>query len=247
MVPGLKSPDQLACGLEAERPEGERWIDARAGWEDGARKDIQPGRIMHLESAVDDARGWIVVHTAAADVVRTSGPGESRPMPGLRRSHGAQNRLTLIRHEVRQPVLIRMQVVGHPDYGHAESAAVPMIRIDIEVVAAVGKCLRLHADDAPVLPTAQVLLVSLTPPRDIWRQGFAADLDRQELVLCTECRTTQETMRSTIERRVEKIVDHNGLRRGSGMTIEDRFREVAVDMREHLTHEVLAKLPGGVP
>ena len=54
-------------------------------------------------------------------------------------------------------------------------------------------------------------------------------------------------MRSAIERGVQKIVEDNGLRRGAGMPVEDRVREVTVDVREHLAHEVLAKLPGRVP
>src|SRR5829696_260810 len=154
---------------------------------------------MDLQTTVDDTHLRIFAHAAAAKVVRASGPSEARPAPGPRGTHRSQDLLTLPSHEVDQSQLIRLQVVGHPDDRHAKPTAVTMVRIDIEKVALVGKRLRLHADHAPVLPAAQMILVGPPPTRDIRRQRFPADLDGQEFFFLAHWRPTEKTASSAVK------------------------------------------------
>src|SRR5215212_10255524 len=94
-----------------------------------------------------------------------------------------------------------------------------------------------------MLPLAEVVLVPLAPAEDVRRQALAAYLDRHQPVLDAQGRPADEAALAVGVVVVgQEVVENLRLRRRSSMPIEDPVREVAVDVGEHLGHEVLADL-----
>ena len=80
-------------------------------------------------------------------------------------------------------------VMQHPQ---PETAAVPMPRIEIEVVGHIRQRVGLDAYRRDVLPTTQLLLVGPPPAAHPGGQRIASDLERQLLVLDVEAGSTHE-------------------------------------------------------
>ena len=145
-------------------PKGQRRIDAGARRENGAGEDIEPRRVMDLQTTVDDTQLRIMPNAAPPRSCELPAPVKrgpcqvlvapiarriSSPCPAMK-SKPAAARSVASRRSPGSPA-------GQVRRGRDE-------RIDIEIVALVRERLRLHADHAPVLPIAQVLLVALAPP-----------------------------------------------------------------------------------
>src|SRR3712207_2881976 len=111
----------------------------------------------------------------------------------------------------------------------------------------VGQRLGLEPDRAYVLPASEVILVPLSPARNIRRQTLAADLYRQLLVFDVGGGPADEPVSRRVEVRGYKVVQAPHLRRRPCVLVEDHVREGAVDVGPHLSHKVLADLARVVP
>src|SRR6516165_9813700 len=139
-------------------------------------------------------------------------------------------------------MFIITKVIGKPKHRQTDTTPVAMVGVQVNEVAGVRQGIRLDPHHCKVLPLAQVILIRFAPSLHIRWERLAADLDWQELLFGAERGPPDKTVLDRIKIGGEKVVEHQTLCGRSGVTVEDHSWDIAVDMRKHFRHEMLAQL-----
>ena len=197
---------------------------------------------MYLKLRIDDALPGIFSHSGAAKIMTAAHSGKPIAAPGSGGTHTLENLFRLCFHPIRQPMFILSEIASDSKNRKTNSAPVAKMRVEVDEIVKVRQCVGLDANDAEMLPLEEVILVGFTPALDAWRQRFATDLDRQELLLGAQRSTTDEASLEGVEIGSEKVIQHQTLGGWTGVPIKDRFREKAINVGKHFRHEMLPEL-----
>src|SRR5215217_1313365 len=238
-----KALREVLGGPVAESPHRQCWIDPGTGWKNSSAEDVQSWRVVDAQIAVHHRRGRVFAHSASAEVVAAADATKALTTPRFHRTHHVKDLFGLLFHPVGKAPLVLSQIASDTHKGEPEPASVTVPRVQIEEVCVIGQRLGLETNSADVLPASKVILVLLTPGRNVGWQTLAAYLYRQLLVFDVGGSPPNEPMSRRVEVGGNKIVQAPHLRRRAGVLVEDYVREEAVDVGPHLGHEVLADLP----